>query len=326
MKRREFITFLGGAAAAWPITARAQQAAKPVIGFLRNTSADTSANYVAAFRQGLNEVGYVEGQNLAIEYRWSEGRDERLPTLAAELVRRPVAVFVAANNTALVAAKAATETIPIVFVTGDDPVQLGFVTSLSRPAGNITGVSFYSGTLGAKQVEFLHEIAPKVTAIGILINPNNPAADEQIKVAQVAARALGLQIYVAKSRSESDFDPAFALLTQQQVGALVIGGDALFNSQHARLAALAARHALPTIHFAREIVAAGGLMSYGTNVRDAYRQAGVYVGRLLRGAKPADLPVMLPTKFELAINLKTAKALGLTIAPTLLDRVDEVIE
>ena len=280
---------------------------------------------MTAFRQGLNEVGYVEGQNLAIEYRWSEDRDERLPTLAAELGRRPVAVFVAANNTALVAATAVTETIPIVFVTGDDPVQLGFVTSLSRPAGNITGVSFYSGTLGAKQVEFLHEIAPKVTAIGILINPNNPAADE-IKDAQVAARALGLQIYVAKSRSESDFDPAFAFLTQQQVGALVIGGDALFNSQHARLAALAARHALPTIHFAREIVAAGGLMSYGTNVRDAYRQAGVYVGRLLRGAKPADLPVMLPTKFELAINLKTAKALGLTIAPTLLDRVDEVIE
>ncbi|MFZ0101450.1 MAG: ABC transporter substrate-binding protein [Pseudolabrys sp.] len=325
MQRRNFIALLGGAAAAWPFTASAQSA-KPVIGFLRNTSADTSANYVAAFRQGLNEVGYVEGQNLAIEYRWSEGRDERLPTLAAELVRRPVAVFVAANNTALVAAKAATETIPIVFVTGDDPVQLGFVTSLSRPAGNITGVSFYSGTLGAKQVEFLHEIVPKVTAIGILINPNNPAADEQIKVAQVAARSLGLQFYVAKSRSENDFEPAFAFLTQQQVGALVIGGDALFNSQHARLAALAARHALPTIHFAREIVAAGGLMSYGTNVRDAYRQAGVYVGRLLRGAKPADLPVMLPTKFELAINLKTAKALGLTIAPTLLDRVDEVIE
>jgi putative ABC transport system substrate-binding protein len=326
MQRRQFIALLGGAAAAWPITARAQQAAKPVIGFLRNTSADTSASLVVAFRQGLSEVGYVEGQNLAIEYRWSEGRDERLPTLAVELVRRPVAVFVAANNTALVAAKAATETIPIVFVTGDDPVQLGFVTSLSRPAGNITGVSFYSGTLGAKQVEFLHEIVPKVTAIGILINPNNPAADEQIKVAQVAARALGLQIYVAKSRSESDFDPAFAFLAQQQVGALVIGGDALFNSQHARLAALAAPHALPTIHFARDFVAAGGLMSYGTNVRDAYRQAGVYVGRLLRGAKPADLPVMLPTKFELTINLKTAKTLGLTIAPTLLDRVDEVIE
>jgi putative tryptophan/tyrosine transport system substrate-binding protein len=323
MRRREFITLVGGAAAAWPLAARAQQ---PVIGFLRNTSADASANLVAAFRQSLSEVGYAEGQNLAIEYRWSDGRDERLPTLAAELVRRPVAVFVAANNTALVAAKAATETIPIVFVTGDDPVQLGFVTSLSRPAGNITGVSFYSGTLGAKQVEFLHEIVPRVTAIGMLVNPGNPAADEQINVVQVASRALGLQIYVAKSRSESDFDPAFALLTQQQVGALLIGGDALFNSQGARLAAFTALHALPAIHFAREYVAAGGLMSYGSSVRDAYRQVGVYVGRLLRGAKPADLPVMLPTKFELAINLKTAKALGLTIAPTLLDRADEVIE
>jgi ABC-type uncharacterized transport system substrate-binding protein len=325
MRRREFITLVGGAAA-WSLAARAQQPPMPVIGFLRNTSADTSANLVAVFRQSLSEVGYVEGQNLAIEYRWSEGRDDLLPLLAAELVRHPVAVFVAANSTALVAAKAATETIPIVFVTGDDPVQLGFVTSLSRPVGNITGVSFYSGTLGAKQVEFLHEIVPKVTAIGMLINPNNPAANEQIKVAQVASLALGLQIYVAKSRSESDFDAAFALLTQQQVGALLIGGDALFNSQRARLAALAARHALPAIHFAREYVAAGGLMSYGSSVRDAYRQAGVYAGRLLRGAKPADLPVVLPTKFELAINLRTAKALGLTVAPSVLARVDEVIE
>jgi ABC-type uncharacterized transport system substrate-binding protein len=267
MRRREFITLVGGAAA-WSLAARAQQPPMPVIGFLRNTSADTSANLVAVFRQSLSEVGYVEGQNLAIEYRWSEGRDDLLPLLAAELVRHPVAVFVAANSTALVAAKAATETIPIVFVTGDDPVQLDFVTSLSRPVGNITGVSFYSGTLGAKQVEFLHEIVPKVTAIGMLINPNNPAANEQIKVAQVASLALGLQIYVAKSRSESDFDAAFALLTQQQVGALLIGGDALFNSQRARLAALAARHALPAIHFAREYVAAGGLMSYGSSVRD----------------------------------------------------------
>ena len=205
-------------------------------------------------------------------------------------------------------------------------MQLGFVTSLSRPTGNITGVSFFSATLGAKQVEFLHEIVPKVTVIGLLINPNNPAGEEQIKVAQAASVALGLQIYVAKSHSESDFDPAFAFLTQQQVGALLIGGDALFNSQRARLATLAAHHALPAIHFAREYVAAGGLMSYGSSVRDAYRQVGVYAGRLLRGAKPADLPVMLPTKFELAINLKTAKALGLTIAPTLLSRAEKVIE
>jgi putative ABC transport system substrate-binding protein len=326
MKRREFITLLGGAAAALPLAARAQQPVMPVIGFLRNTSADTSANLVAAFRQGLSEVGYVEGQNLLIEYRWSEGRDERLPTFAAELVRRPVAVFVAANSTALIAAKAATETIPIVFVTGDDPVQLGFVTNLSRPAGNITGISFYSGALGAKQVELLHEIVPKVTAIGLLVNPSNPAADEQIKGAQIASLALGLRIYVAKSRSESDFDPTFAFLIQQQVGALLIGGDALFNSQRARLAALAARHALPAIHFAREYIAAGGLMSYGSSLTDAYRQVGVYAGRLLRGAKPADLPVMLPTKFELVINLKTAKALGLTVPYPLLARADEVIE
>ena len=211
-------------------------------------------------------------------------------------------------------------------MTGDDPVQLGFVTSLSRPAGNITGVSFYSGLLGPKQLELLHEIVPKATAIGLLVNPSNPAADEQIKSAQNASLALGLQIYVTKARSESDFDPAFAFLVQQQVGALLIGGDALFNSQRARLVVLAARHALPAIHFARELVAAGGLISYGSSIPDAYRQVGVYTGRLLRGAKPADLPVMLPTKFELVINLKTAKALGLTVPPKLLFTADEVIE
>ena len=325
VRRREFITLIGGAAT-WPLAARAQQPAVPVIGFLRNTSADASANLVAAFRQGLSEVGYAEGQNLAIEYRWSEGRDELIPKLAAELVRHPVAVFVAANSTALVAAKTATKTIPIVFVTGDDPVQLGFVTSLSRPAGNITGVSFYSGTLGAKQVELLREILPKVTAIGLLINPSNPAADEQIKTAQIASQALGLQIYVAKPRSESDFEQAFAVLMQQRVGALLIGGDALFNSQRVRLAALTARHALPAIHFAREYVTAGGLMSYGSSVTDAYRQLGIYAGRLLKGAKPADLPVMLPTKFELVINLKTAKALGLEVSLQVQQRADELIE
>ena len=219
MRRREFITLIGGAAT-WPLAAQAQQPAMPVIGFLRNTSADASANLVAAFRQGLSEVGYAEGQNLAIEYRWSDGRDERLPALAAELVRRPVAVFVAANLTALVAAKAATKTIPIVFVTGDDPVQLGFVKSLSRPEGNITGVTFYSGTLGAKQVEFLHEIVPKATAIGILVNPSNPAADEHIKVAQIASAALRLQLHVAKSPSEGDFDQLLRSLSNNKLARL----------------------------------------------------------------------------------------------------------
>jgi putative ABC transport system substrate-binding protein len=327
VKRRKFITLLGGAAAAWPFAARAQQQATPVVGFLRNTSAANSAHLVTAFRQGLGEVGYLEGQNLHVEFRWSEGRENELRELALDLVRRPVAVIVAANLTSLVAAKAATDTIPIVFVTGDDPIQLGFVASFNRPAENVTGVSFYSGTLGAKQIELLHEIVPNATTIGMIVNPNNPAAETQINVAEGAARALGLKIAVAKTRSEQDFDPALADIIQQHVaGALLIGGDALFNAQQNRLAALAAQHKLPAIHFAREFVTAGGLMVYGASIVDAYRQVGVYVGRLLKGAKPTELPVMLPTKFELAINLKAAKALGLEIPPTLLALADEVIE
>jgi putative ABC transport system substrate-binding protein len=326
MKRREFITLFGGAAVAWPLPARAQQQALPVIGFLRNTSARASANLVAAFRQGLKEVGYIEGQNLVIDFRWSEGRDDQLPIFAADLVRRPVAVFVAANLTALVAAKTATETIPIVFVTGDDPVQLGFVASFSRPADNVTGVTFYSGTLGAKQLELLHEVIPKATVIGMLVNPNNPAAEGQIKVAQAAAHVLGQRIQVANARSESEFEQAFAVFVQQRTSALLIAGDALFNAQIDRLATLAARHTLPAIHFAREYVAAGGLMSYGSSLTDAYRQVGVYSGRLLKGAKPSDLPIMLPTKFELVVNLKTAKALGVEVPWFLQQRADEVIE
>ena len=324
MRRREFITLIGGAAA-WPLAATAQQTL-PVVGFLRNTSAGASANLVAAFRLGLHEVGYTEGQNVAIDFRWSDGRDDQLAMLATALVQRPVAVLVAANITSLVAAKAATETIPIVFVTGDDPVELGFVGSLNRPGRNITGVSFYSGTLGAKQVELLHEVVPNATAFGILVNPNNPAIETQIKAAQSAARTLNLKIAAANARHENEFEMAFASLTQQRIAALLIGGDALFNSQRVRLAALAAQHALPTIHFAREFVTAGGLMVYGASIPDAYRQVGMYAGRLLMGAKPSDLPVMLPTKFELSINLKTAKALGLEIPPTLLARADEVIE
>ncbi len=325
MRRREFITLVGGAAA-WPLAARAQQPAVPVIGFLRNTSAANSANLVSAFREGLSEVGYVEGQNLAIEFRWSEGHEDELPALAADLIRRPVAVFVAANLTALVAAKAATRTIPIVFVTGDDPIQLGFVASLNRPAENVTGVTFYSGTLQAKQLELLQQLVPKATLIGMLVNPNNPAADRQITAAQDAARLLGRQLQVAKVRSETDLDQIFAAFTLQRISAVLIGGDALFNSQHKRLAQLAVRHAVPTIHFAPEYVKAGGLISYGASITDAYRQVGVYAGRLVKGAKPGELPIILPTKFELVINLKTANALGLTIPPTLLALADEVIE
>jgi len=325
MKRREFILALGGAAA-WPLPLSAQQSAMPVIGFLRNTSAASSANLVAAFRQGLKEVGYIEGQNLAVDFRWSEGRDDQLPMMAADLVRRPVAVFVAANLTTLVAAKAATETIPIVFVTGDDPIQLGFVESFNRPVGNVTGVSFYSGTLGAKQLELLNEMVPKATVIGLLVNPNNPAAEGQIKIAETAARALGRQIQIAGARSESDFDQVFTAFVQQQVSALVIGGDVLFNSQRGRLATLAARHALPAVHFAREYVSTGGLMSYGSSITDAYRHVGIYAGRLLKGAKPNDLPIMLPIKFDLVINLKTAKALGLDVPDKVLALADEVIE
>src|SRR5215216_3748750 len=267
MNRREFIALVSSAAA-WPLTVHAQQPGMAVVGFLRNTSAATSTHLVTAFRQGLGEVGYVEGQNLQIEFRWSEGRDDELRELALNLVRRPVAVFVAANLTSLVAAKAATDTIPIVFVTGDDPIQLGFVESFNRPVGNVTGVSFYSGTLGAKQLELLNEMVPKATVIGLLVNPNNPAAEGQIKIAETAARALGRQIQIAGARSESDFDQVFTAFVQQQVSALVIGGDVLFNSQRGRLATLAARHALPAVHFAREYVSTGGLMSYGSSITD----------------------------------------------------------
>ena len=271
----------------------------PVVGFLRNTSARDSANLVAAFREGLKQVGYIEGQDLVIEFRWSEGRDDQLPLLASDLIRRSVSVFVAGNLTALIAARAVTSSTPIVFVTGDDPIQLGFVASFNRPADNITGISFYSGTLGAKQLELLHEIVPKAKRIGMLVNPNNPAAEGQVAVAQAAASALGQELHVANAREASDLDKAFTTFVEQKVAAILIGG---FNAQRVRLAVLAARYASPTIHFLREYVAAGGLMSYGGNVTDAYRQVGIYTGRLLKGAKPTELPIMLPTKFDLAIK------------------------
>ena len=298
----------------------------PVVGFLRNTSAANSTNLVAAFRQGLKDVGYVEGQNLAIEFRWSEGRDEQLPIMAGELVQGPVAVLVAANLTALVAARAATTAIPIVFVTGDDPVQLGLLQSLNRPTTNVTGVSFYSGTLGSKQLELLHQLVPNAVLMGMLVNSNNPAADNQIAVAQAASKSLGLQLQVAAVRSEDDFGRTFVGLAQHRVSALLIGGDALFNSQQRRLSSLTAEYRIPALHFAPEYVAAGGLMSYGASITDAYRQVGVYTGRLLKGTKVSELPIMLPTKFELLINLKTARALDVTIPPAVLALADEVIE
>jgi putative ABC transport system substrate-binding protein len=324
--RREFITLLGGAAA-WPLAVRAQQPAMPVVGFLRSTSANASIDLVAALRRGLAEAGYIEGQNIAIEYRWAEGHNDRLPALAADLVRRQCALIVAGGDAAAHVAKTATTTIPIVFATGEDPVKVGLVSRLNRPGGNITGISFYnSADLESKQLEFLREVVPKAAMIGVLVNPTVAAAQSQESEAQIAARALGLRLFVVNAGSERDFDTAFASLAQQRVEALLIVGNALFTGQRYRLVAVAARYVLPTIYPLREFVTAGGLMSYGGSLTDAYRQVGVYAGRILKGEKPADLPVTLPTKFELVINLQTAKGLGIEIPPMLLARADEVIE
>jgi putative tryptophan/tyrosine transport system substrate-binding protein len=324
--RRAFITLLGGSAA-WPLAARGQQAVMPVVGFLRSTSANASTDLVVALRRGLAEAGYTEGQNIAIEYRWAENPEVRLPELADDLVRRQCALIIAAGDAAAQAAKAATMTIPIVFATGEDPVKVGLVSRLNRPGSNITGISFYnSADLESKQLALLREVVPKAAVIGLLVNPTMAAAQSQESDAQVAARALGLQLFVVNAGSERDFDTAFATLARERVEALLIAGNALFTGQRDRLVALAARYALPTIYPLREAVAAGGLMSYGTSITDAYRQAGIYAGRILKGEKPGDLPVMLPTKFELVINLKTAKALGLNVPDKLLALADEAIE
>jgi putative ABC transport system substrate-binding protein len=326
VKRREFITLLGGAAAAWPLAARAQQPAMPVIGFLGSTSPDPYANIVAAVREGLKETGYVEGRNLGIEYRWAEGKYDRLPALAAELVDRRVAVIVA-NTPAALAAKAATTTIPIVFSSGLDPVKAGLVTSLNRPDGNITGVSTLSGELVSKQLELLHELVRKPTIIAALVNPTNPSLAEAVsKELQAAANTLGLQLHVLPASSEQEIDTAFANLLNLKAGALVIGADGFLSAQSEKLAAMALRHAVPAISPYRLFVEAGGLMRYGTNATDGFRLAGIYAGRILKGEKPADLPVVQSAKFEFVINLKTAKALGLDVPPTLLARADEVIE
>jgi putative ABC transport system substrate-binding protein len=326
LRRRQFISLLGGAAAAWPIAARAQQPAMPVVGYLYAGFPEPSAHLVAAFRKGLSETGYVEGRNLTVEYRWAESRYDRLPGMAADLVRRGVTVIFASPGLAGQAAKAATTTIPIVFTTGIDPIDYGLVTSLNRPDGNLTGVSNLSVELGPKRLELLHDLVPKATTIGYLVNPTNPAAEAQSRDAQAAARSLGLRLLLLEATSERDLDAAFATLLQQQAGALLMSSDPTLTNRSEQIAALAVRHAMPAMFTRREGVAAGGLASYGASVLDAARQAGLLTGRILKGEKPADLPVVQSTKFEFVINLQTTRALGVTVPPSLLAIADEVIE
>jgi putative ABC transport system substrate-binding protein len=326
MKRRQFITLMaGGVAVAWPLQARAQQPTMPVIGFLNSELPSQSVHLLESFRRGLGEEGFIEHRNVGIEYRWAEGRYDRLPRLAADLVKRQVAV-IAATGGSVLAAKAATATMPIVFVTGSDPVERGIIDSLARPGGNLTGVVIFTAVLSAKRVELLRELSPKAAVIGMLTNPSNLNHDLQSRDAAEAARALGLQLRAASAANEPDLDAAFSFFAQQQIDAALSQPDPFFNSRREQIVALAARHAMPAIYGLAEYVEDGGLMSYGTSRDDAYRLAGLYTGRVLKGAKPADLPVVQPSKFEVVINLKTAKALGVEIPPTLLARADEVIE
>ena len=327
MSRREFITLLGGAVTAWPLGVGAQQAAMPVIGFLGGGSPDAFAHVVDAFRQGLYETGFAEGQNVTIEYRWAEGQYDRLPALVADLIRQKPAVIVATGGDVGVrAAKKAATAIPIVFTSGSDPVAAGFVSSLNRPGGNVTGVSLFVSVLEVKKLDLLRELVPTAAVIGFLLNPNNPRADVDTADMQAAARALGKQLLILKAGSENDLDAVLTNLAQQRVDALVVHTEPFFLSRRDHLVELAARHSIPTIYGLREFAAAGGLISYGTKLSDSYRQVGIYTGRILKGEKPADLPVMQPTKFEFVINLKAAKALGLTVPTSLLVRADEVIE
>jgi len=327
-KRREFITLLGGAAAVWPLAARAQQASLPVIGFLNSQSPEGYAERLRGFRQGLKDTGYVEGENVAIEYRWADGQIDRLPTLAAELVRRPVTVIVAPGNTAAaLAAKAAATTIPIVFSVAEDPVRLGLVASLARPGSNLTGINFFNSELTAKRLELLRALVPAAVRVAVLVNPTEATtAETTLRDVEPSARAMKLQIQAHKASTSREIDAVFAAFVREQPDALFVAGNSFFNSRRVQLVHLASYHRVPATYGGRDYPDIGGLMSYGTNVRDAYRQIGVYTGRILKGARPADLPVMQSTKFELVINAQTARMLGLTVPPTLLSLADEVIE
>jgi putative ABC transport system substrate-binding protein len=327
MKRREFLGVLGGAAVAWPFAAHAQQPATPVIGFLHGASPEAYAPMMTAFRQGLKEAGYVEGHNVAIEYRWAEGHYDRLPALAADLIRRQVAVIVTGGTPPAFAAKAATSTIPIVIAVGIDPVQVGLVASLNRPGGNVTGLAILTVELAAKRLELLHELLRTATVVAMLVNPTNPLTEPESRGVLDAGRSLGLQLHVLNASTESEIDTAFRTLVELRADALVVSVDLFLNNQRAQIVALAARHAVPAIYGLRESATAGGLMSYGNDLADFYRQSGIYAAaKILKGAKPADLPVVQPTKFEFVINMKTAKTLGLDVPLGLSAAADELIE
>jgi putative tryptophan/tyrosine transport system substrate-binding protein len=325
LHRREFIALIGGATVAGPLAARAQQPTMPVIGFLNPTSPDAFAGRLGGFRQGLKDTGYVEGENVAIEYRWADNQTDRLPALAAELVRRRVAVIVG-NTPSAFAAKAATTTIPIVFIVAEDPVRLGLVASLARPGGNLTGVNFFTGELVAKRLELLRELVPRAARVAVLVNPAGPDAETTLKDVEPAARAIGLQILVLNASTSREINAAFATFVRERPDALFVGGDPFFSSRRVQLVHLATLHKVPAIFSNRDYVEAGGLMSYGSNVADAFRQVGVYAGRILKGAKPADLPVVQASKFDLVINVESARMLGLTVPDKLLAAADEVIE